>query len=292
MTIRTVAFLGAGNMGAPMARRARQAGFDILICDRNPAVLDAFSREGARVTQSAADCADADAIIVLLANDAQIMSVITGEDGLAQAIPRGRHPIVCMMSTTLPDTLRQLQEPLRAAGARLIDAPISGGIVGAENGTLTIMIGGDAADVVDVTPLMRSMGQRTFHCGGLGSAEVVKVINNMICVTNMFLTAEAVQIAVEYGVSLEQLSPILSVSTGLNFLTADAATGRAQYGAWARSEEAYEQIHQIVGKDLRLALKLAGLAGIEPRLLQAVSNYVDTKDPEAMARWMRCGGVR
>ncbi|WP_322049635.1 NAD(P)-dependent oxidoreductase, partial [Paraburkholderia sp. J67] len=168
----------------------------------------------------AADCAPADAIIVLLANDAQIKDTLLGENGLIKAIPAGHHPIVCMMSTTLPDTLQELKGALDGAGAGLIDAPISGGIVGAERGTLTVMMGGDDAHVQAVMPLMKSMGERLFHCGPLGSGEVVKVINNMLCVTNMFLTAEAIDLAERRGVSFEKLSPILAVSTGLNFLTA------------------------------------------------------------------------
>ena len=121
---------------------------------------------------------------------------------------------------------------------------------------------------------------------------MIKVINNMLCVANMFLTAEAVQLAEAHGVAFEALTPILSVSSGLNFLTADAALGRAQYGAWARSEDAYRATFNIVSKDLHLALKLADQAGVAPGLLQAVSGYVDTDDPEAMARWMHTGGVR
>lgn len=289
MTIRKVAFIGAGNMGAPMARRARAAGFEIIVCDRAAAVLDAFAAEGAEVTTDAADCAGADAIVVLLANDAQITATVTGEGGLAAAIPAGHSPIVCMMSTTLPGTLEAIRAPLQAAGARLIDAPVSGGIVGAQQGTLSILMGGEAADIEAVMPLMQSMGSNLFHCGPLGAGEVVKVINNMICVTNMFLTAEAIQIAQAQGVTLEQLSPILSVSTGLNFLTADAAIGRAQYAAWARSDEAYEAIHNVVTKDLHLALDLAGAAGLNPGLLQAVSAYADENDPEAKDRWMKAG---
>lgn len=292
MRIKTVAFIGVGAMGAPMARRARQAGFDVLICARRQAVLDAFAAEGTRVTRDIADCAAADAVIVLLANDAQIMAAILGDAGVARAIPPGRRPIVCVMSTTLPDTLQALQAGLNDTGARLIDAPISGGVVGAEQGTLSIMLGGDVEDVTDVTPLMESMGSKIFHCGPLGSGEVIKVINNILCVANMFLTAEAVQLAEAHGVAFEALSPILSVSSGLNFLTADAAIGRAQYGAWARSEEAYQATFNIVSKDLHLALKLADLAKIAPGLLLAISSYVDTNDPEAMERWMHCGGVR
>ncbi len=287
--IRTVAFIGAGNMGAPMARNVQRAGYELIVCDLNESVLASFTKLGARVTTKAHDCAVADVIIVLLANDEQIKDVLIGEEGLAKYIPKDRHPLICIMGTTLPDTLQLIKGAFDLAGASLIDAPISGGIVGAEKGTLTIMLGGDEDDIKRVMPLMESMGKNIFHCGALGSAEVVKVINNMLCVTNMFLTAEAIDLAERHGVSFEKLSPILAVSTGLNFLTADAQNGRAQYAAWAPSEEAYDAIYRVVRKDLHLALKLAELVKIDLDLLKGISKYVDSNDPNAMIRWMHSG---
>jgi 3-hydroxyisobutyrate dehydrogenase len=289
--IKTVAFIGAGNMGAPMAWRAHQAGFELIVCDRNENALATFQEKGIRVTRESTDCAAADVIIVLLANDTQVLDVLTGPNGICHHIPAGHQPVVCMMGTTLPDTLNTLKGPLEASGAHLVDAPISGGIVGAQNGTLSIMMGGHESQVQRLMPLMQSMGRRIFHCGELGSGEIVKVINNMLCIANMFLTAEAIELAEKHGVSFETLSPILSVSTGLNFLTADAQTGRAQYAAWARSKEAYKAIHDVVNKDLTLAKRLAELAQTDLGLLAQISAYVESNDPAAMRRWMRSGKV-
>lgn len=290
MSVRTIAFVGAGSMGAPMARRARDAGFDVIVCDRDQRVLDAFSQEGTAVTTEAAECATADVIIVLLANDTQIMQVMLGENGIAQAVTEAHCPIVCMMSTTLPSTLMALKEGFDGTGIELIDAPISGGIVGAQSGDLTIMVGGSASPVKKVMPLFEVLGKRIFQCGDLGSAEVVKIINNMICVANIFLTAEAISLAQAHGVCFEKLAPILAVSTGQNFLTVDAERGRAQYYQWARSEEAYAAIHSVTGKDLHLAQKLADHAGIDLNLLREISRYVDSDDPQSMERWMKIGG--
>ena len=288
-SIKTVAFIGAGNMGAPMARCVRRGGFDLIICDRNPAVRDSFSREGVATTSDVKDCAKADAIVVLLANDAQITDALLGDRGLVQSIPSGHQPLVCMMSTTLPNTLRMLEAPLAAAGVRLLDAPVSGGIVGAEEGTLTIMLGGAESDAELARPLMLAMGSRIFHCGALGSAQVTKIINNMVCVANIYLTAEAIELAQAHGVSLERFAPIQDVSTGRNFLTADAALGRAQFRAWSPTEDAYADIHRIVSKDLHFALELGEQAGIAPGLLKQVSSYVDNHGPDEAARWTSAG---
>lgn len=289
--IKTVAFIGAGNMGAPMAWRVHQAGFKLIVCDRSEQALAPFQEKGIHITRNSNDCAVADVIIVLLANDTQVLSVLTGPDGICHHIPTGHKPVVCMMGTTLPDTLNALKGPLEAGGAHLVDAPVSGGIVGATNGTLSIMMGGDQAIAEGLRPLMEAMGKNIFYCGGLGAGETVKVINNMVCIANIFLTAEAIELGERHGVSFETLTPILSVSTGLNFLTANAEVGRAQYAAWARSKEAYKAIHDVVNKDMQLALKLAEQGKLDLGLLKEIAAYVDSNDPAAMQRWMRGGKV-
>jgi len=111
----------------------------------------------------------------------------------------------------------------------------------------------------------------------------------MVCVANIYLTAEAIELAQAHGVSLESFAPILDVSTGRNFLTADAALGRAQFHAWSPTEDAYADIHRIVSKDLHLALKLGEQAGIAPGLLKQVSGYVDNHGPDEAARWTSAG---
>lgn len=291
MSIRTVAFIGVGSMGAPMARRARKAGFDLIVCDKDRAVRDAFAAQGARVTTEARDCASADAIVVLVANDVQLLGVTIGPEGLAGAIPAGHRPVICIMSTTLPKTLEQLVTGLAGTGARVLDAPISGGIVRAEQGTLTIIQGGDPADVAAVRPLMEAMGERLFHCGSLGAAEVVKLINNSLCIATMYLAAEAIELAESHGVRFEQIAPVLDVSTGRNFLTADPVEARQQYAAWARSEDAFAALVKVVSKDLHMAQELAEATGLSLRLLKKVSEHVDATDDAVMHRWMRHGRV-
>ena len=147
MTITTVALIGAGNMGSRMARCIKRAGFDLTVCDQDLAVLEEFKKEGVSVTQQPRDCALADAIIVLVANDEQIISVTCGATGFIEAIPPEHQPLICIMSTTLPSTLKQIAARLKTTQAHLIDAPVSGGLVKAAHGTLTIMMSGDDHDL-------------------------------------------------------------------------------------------------------------------------------------------------
>jgi len=292
MTIKTVALIGAGNMGSRMARCIKRAGFDLTICDQDLTVLEAFKREGVSVTQDPRDCALADAIIVLVANDEQIVSVTCGTTGFIEAIPSEHQPLVCMMSTTLPSTLKQIAAQLKNTRAHLIDAPVSGGLVKAEQGTLTIMMSGDEQDLNRAEPLMRSMGTEIFRCGALGAAEVIKVINNMLGIANIYLAAEAFELAAKFGVNIEQIAPILEVSSGRNFMSLDGAMTRQHYQAWARSQEAFFSLVNIVSKDLHLAKTLADEAKLELPLLNDLSRNVDATDQTVMKRWMLAAGQK
>lgn len=272
-----------------MARRVKSAGFGLTVCDVNPDVLEEFRKDGVPVSSDPTRCAGADAIIVLLANDSQIHETLIGPNGLTTALPEGHTPLVLMMGTTLPATLRALQQHFTPLGIHLIDAPISGGIAKAESGTLSIMVGGDQEDFQMAKPLLEAMGNSIFYCGELGSAEVVKIINNILCVANMFLTAEALEIARHHGLGLRDLSPILSVSSGLNFLTADADIGQAQYQAWAKSEASYQATHAVLKKDLTMARKLADSKGLRLHALDSLLDYVQSDDPQAMHYWAQAG---
>ncbi len=285
MTIKTVALIGAGNMGSRMARCIKRAGFDLTVCDQNQSVLDSFSQDGVTVTRHPRDCAAADAIIILVANDEQILSVSCGPTGFIDAIPSHRQPLICMMSTTLPATLKQLAQRIKATRAHLIDAPVSGGLVKAEQGTLTIMMSGDDQDLDRAEPLMKAMGTEIFRCGALGAAEVIKVINNMLGIANIYLAAEAFELAAKYGVKIEQIAPILEVSSGRNFMSLDAAMTHQHYQAWARSKEAFFSLVDIVSKDLHLAQELAQGAQLTLPLLNELSRHVDATDDIVLNRW-------
>jgi 3-hydroxyisobutyrate dehydrogenase-like beta-hydroxyacid dehydrogenase len=285
MTIRTVALIGAGNMGSRMARCIKRAGFDLTVCDQDLTVLEAFKKEGVSVTQDPRDCAQADAIIVLVANDEQILSVTCGGTGFIAAIPPERQPLICIMSTTLPSTLKQIAARLKTTQAHLIDAPVSGGLVKAEQGTLTIMMSGDEQDLNNAEPLMRSMGTEIFRCGALGAAEVIKVINNMLGIANIYLAAEAFELAAKYGVNIEQIAPILEVSSGRNFMSLDPVMTQQHYQAWARSKEAFFSLANIVSKDLHLAKNLAQGAQLDLPLLNELSRHVDATDEVVFTRW-------
>lgn len=175
MTISRVASISAGDMGAQMAQRVRAVGFKLVVCDRAPAVPDAFAAKGVRIATSPADCAGADAVVVLLADDAQIIGTMTGEGGIAGAIPPRHRPILCMMITTLPGTLDASRAPLEAAGTRPIDPPVRRPH-GRGTGNAVDPDAGRGGGIEPVMLLTQSLGSSPFHCGLSGTGKMVKAI--------------------------------------------------------------------------------------------------------------------
>jgi len=138
-------------------------------------------------------------------------------------------------------------------------------------------------------PLMKSMGESIFRCGGLGSAEVVKVINNMIGITNIYITGEAMQLAAKSGVDFDKIASILDVSTGRNFLSQKPTETREHFKSWARTPEAFDAYVKIVSKDLHLALSLGESVGLDMPLLAKISASVDDSDDRIMNQFLSNG---
>lgn len=290
-SIRQVAFIGAGNMGAAMARRVAQGGYPLLVCDRSESVRKTFENAGCAVTQDAAACVAADLIIVLVADDEQVRAVTLGPQGIVSGLDGRRHPLVCIMSTVLPETMIEVARELTARGAAVVDAPVTGGVAGAERGTLTILLAGETQDIKRVTPVMQCMGTRIFNCGGHGAAQVVKIVNNMVGIANIYLMAEAYELASGYGVAPESLAPILEVGSGRNFLTQDAEMAQGHFQAWARSREVFNSLAAIIRKDLQLAQHLAGDKSLSLPVLNSVALGLEDIPEVVFERWQKLAGA-
>jgi 3-hydroxyisobutyrate dehydrogenase-like beta-hydroxyacid dehydrogenase len=151
----TVAFIGVGSIGAPMARCVARAGFELTVCDTNPTALAQFDSVAAKLTDEAGDCADRDMVIVIVTNDKQVKDVMIGANGVLANMDPTRPPAVAIMSTVLPQTVQQVADACVAKQVHLVDAPVSGLPVVAEKGELAIMVGGDSADLELMRPCSR-----------------------------------------------------------------------------------------------------------------------------------------
>lgn len=192
----TVGFIGLGVMGKPMAKNLLKRGFDLVVHSRSPKPVDELVREGAARADSPADVASrVSRLVTMLPDSPDVEQVLDGERGVFSAIRRGAILIDC--STIAPTVARRLADKARTLGCALLDAPVSGGELGAINASLSIMAGGDAAAFSAVTPILHAMGnpERVVRIGDAGSGQICKVCNQMVIGGTLAAVSEAFALA-------------------------------------------------------------------------------------------------
>jgi 3-hydroxyisobutyrate dehydrogenase len=197
--VRTIAFVGLGNMGMPMAARLAAAGFALALYDERSQVVRAFvAAHGGRGAATAADAArGADAAITMLPNDRIVREVVLGEAGLAAAMMPGA--IIIDMSTSDPRATVEIGKALTARGLRYVDAPVMGGVVFAKDGSLDVMVGGSDDDTARCMPVFQAVGRQVFRCGGLGGGHALKVLANYVNAGLLVNLIEALAIGRKFG---------------------------------------------------------------------------------------------
>jgi 3-hydroxyisobutyrate dehydrogenase len=211
-----VGFIGTGAMGRPMARNLVTKGFAVVAYDVEPAALAAARMLGARTAASAAAVAEqSDVVITMLPSSPHVETAYLGAGGVLEGIVPGR---LCVdMSTVDPGTSRRLASRLGERGVRFIDAPVSGGVSGAENGTLAIMVGGDPRDLEDARAVLSAMGKHIVHVGAVG-AGVAKLCNNLIAGVVTVAVSEAFRIGEGFGVDPRVLTDVIANSSGRTWI--------------------------------------------------------------------------
>jgi 2-hydroxy-3-oxopropionate reductase len=215
----TVAFIGLGIMGGPMAANLVKAGFEVVGYNRSPEPVQRLVDAGGRGAKDVAEAVhDADVIVTMVPDSPDVEAVATGEDGIFASAKAGS--LYVDMSTIRPDVAMRVAEAGRKAGLRVLDAPVSGGEAGAVEGSLSIMVGGEAADFADAKPVLDAVGKTIVHVGPAGSGQTVKAANQLIVAGNIALLAEAVVFLEAHGVdmkaALQVLGGGLAGSTVLN----------------------------------------------------------------------------
>ncbi|MCT4333553.1 3-hydroxyisobutyrate dehydrogenase [Paracoccus sp. YLB-12] len=240
-----IGFIGLGNMGAPMAANLAEAGHQVLGYD-----TAAPEPDGVSAAASAAEAAaDADVVITMLPNGKILRSVAD------QVIPAMRAGAVfCDCSTVDVDSARAVAEQARNAGLGALDAPVSGGIGGAQGGTLTFMVGGDDAAFATVKPLFDIMGQKAVHCGAAGAGQAAKICNNMILGVTMIATCEAFALADKLGLDRQKMFDVVSTSSGYSW-SMNAYCPAPGVGPTSPADNDYRPgfAAELMLKDLRLA---------------------------------------
>jgi 2-hydroxy-3-oxopropionate reductase len=205
----TVAFVGLGIMGAPMAENLVAAGYDVVGFNRSRPPVDRLIKRGGRGGDSVAEvAAEADVVITMLPDSADVAGVALGEEGIYANAKAGALHIDC--STIAPETSRGLAEAGAERGLRVLDAPVSGGESGAVEGTLSIMVGGGAEDGEAARPILAAMGTTVVHVGPAGAGQTVKAANQLIVAGTLQLVAEALVFLQAHGVDLEAAVRVLA----------------------------------------------------------------------------------
>ncbi|KPW88702.1 MULTISPECIES: 3-hydroxyisobutyrate dehydrogenase [Pseudomonas syringae group] len=208
-----IAFIGLGNMGAPMARNLIKAGHTLQVFDLNKSVLAEFAGLGAQVSDSPRQAAEgSELVITMLPAAAHVRSVYLNDDGVLKGISPGVPAVDC--STIDPQTIRGIAAVAAQQGVVLGDAPVSGGTGGAQAGTLTFMVGGSAEYFAVLKPVLEQMGRNIVHCGDVGTGQIAKICNNMLLAISMIGVSESMALGNALGIDTHVLAGIINTSTG------------------------------------------------------------------------------
>lgn len=245
-----IGFIGLGTMGKPMGFNLMKAGYSLTVYDINPKPLKEFQEKGAAVGQSIREVAgQSDVVITMVPNSGDVETVVLKEGGVMEGLKS--HSIVVDMSTIDPSVSRKIAKALREKNIPMLDAPVSGGQMGAEAGTLAIMVGGEEEIFKKCLPIFRAMGKNIFYCGPNGNGEIVKIVNNLMSGIFRLVSAEALALGVKAGVPLKVLYDVVNESSGQSRSVQVSAASKPFKGDY---EPGFAS--ELMHKDLGLALNL------------------------------------
>jgi 3-hydroxyisobutyrate dehydrogenase len=261
-----VAFLGLGAIGTPMARHLVAPSFELAVWNRTRARAEAFARDtAARVARTPADAARGAAFVVTcLPTSQDVEALLDGPDGLLAGLARGAMLIDCTSGD--PTTSRRIAARLAEHDIAFIDAPVSGGTIGAERGTLTVMCGGDAAAFERARPVIDAFGEKLVHCGPVGSGDALKSVNNALLAVHIWATGEGIAALAKAGVSPAVALDVINASSGRSFASQQLFPERILTRAFPRTFRL-----ALLDKDAGIAAGVAREQRVPSPLLQLTS---------------------
>jgi 2-hydroxy-3-oxopropionate reductase len=272
-----IGFIGLGTMGTPMVRRLLKGGYTVTVWARRPEAVAPLADDGARVAESPADvAAQSDIVMTMVTDTRAVEEVVLGERGIA----RGARPgsLVVDHSTIAPDGARRLAHALQSHGVEMLDAPVSGGSIAAEAGTLAIMIGGTKAAVERVSPVLSSYAKTIVHVGASGAGQVAKACNQICTIVNQLGAAEAMLLAERAGVDPRAVKDALMGGFAASRMLDLQAPKMIARDFQGRVES---RLHH---KDIHIVLDLARSFGIELPASAAAADVLDRLQQRGGAR--------
>lgn len=251
-----IGFVGLGTMGAPMARNLLRAGFTVTVHNRTRSKEEPLESQGAqRAATPAAAASGNDVVVTIVSDTPDVEQVLFGDGGVAQGAASGA--LVVDMSTISPDATREFGTRLGQSGIRMLDAPVSGGSEGAEKGSLTIMVGGDAEDLARARPVLEAMGSTITHVGPLGAGQIAKAINQVVVGGIYLAVAEGMVLGAKAGADMDAVLRAISAGACRSWVLEN----RAQNMLEERYPLGFKLALHL--KDLRIALGLAERSGVD-----------------------------
>ena len=264
-----IGFVGLGNMGFPMARRVVGAGYDVLVCDKRDEVVEAAVALGARALPSPKEVADqAETVFASLPSVQASLDVATGSDGVIAGSKVKRY---VDLSTIGSQTAQRISKQLAEQGIAMLDCPVSGGVQGATNGTLALMVSGPRPEFEAVRGIIETLGRPLFVSEKPGAAQTMKLVNNLMAATALAATAEVVVMGVKAGLDAQVMIDVLNAGSG----GTHASRVKFPRAVLPRTFD-YGFATGLMAKDVRLYLEEAKALGLSTQIADAVATVWET----------------
>ena len=285
----SVGFIGLGNMGAPMARRLLQEGFEVRGFDVSEPARDALAEAGGTAAPTAVAAVAGADVVVLMLPDSNVVEAVVGAAEFAGALAEST--VIVDMSSSEPQRTRELAERLAGRGIGFVDAPVSGGVAKAGTGQLAVMVGGADEQVARVEPVLAALG-RIFRAGPVGAGHAVKALNNLMSATHLLVTSEAMVIGEQFGLDPETMLAVFNASSGRSGSTENKWPNFVLPGSYDSGFGL-----RLMLKDMRIATGLADAVKAPSRLgadavdiwAEAAAALPPAADHTEIARWLRAG---
>ncbi len=269
-----VAFIGLGDIGAPMAAHLARDPFDLIVWNRTASKADEFARNHkARVAATPADAVrDADVVVTCLPSSAEVEAVLHGENGMLGALQKGAVMIDCTSGD--PPTSRSMAAELGGRGVAFIDAPVSGGTSGAKSGTLTVMWGGEATVFERVREVIEAFGKKIVHAGPVGAGDALKAVNNALLAVHILSAAEGLAVLVKAGVDPKVALDVINASSGRSNTSENLIPQRVITRAFPRTFRL-----ALLEKDIGIAAVMAvDLGATTPLISLAAARFHEARE--------------
>ena len=295
-----IGFIGLGGIGKPMAINIAKSGFDLTVTDLREQPLNELAHYGARVAASAKEVSEiSDLVLASLPSDLVSEEVALGSNGVLAGAKSG--DIYVELSTISPGLVHTIAKKASDKGVAVLDAPVSGGLDQRLDGTLSIMVGGEAKTLSKAMPVFKTFGDKIFHAGGSGAGASVKLVNNMLAGINMVATMEALVLGVKAGLSVETLKEFIGASSGANMVFEGLVDKIYLHSAEPSHGQTANQGLHTIGKDVRLANEMAqnlsvplllGSAALQPFLAGLANDWAHKEYWVIMELFEQMSGVR